>query len=850
MSTKTSEGATTILDGFFRDGTKPEPVQPVAHRPDPQDLPERWRAKAKAILAADPDHGHLELWKAMTLSPHGGDEHYEGHHTSLMGVCWYAVKTLGLRADDTESVDAFIDHFAKLYDHDNAHDQVRYALNNAFDGADSTERRGKQDKVKFDPSKLRQHRRTSIKTLIEQSPEDIDVSPEDFLRTLFNDQVLDISTPKAKKRSKGWCAVAKQPDHLAMLFDPHEAHTAVDPFENTPIDNLDDFRFFSQGVFIKSSRDHGRRSLDNLAHRPYLTLECDMAGEEWQERFVTFALLIGQAAPLVAVIDSGGKSLHFIFAIHDTPRPVLREFMLQAALHGADRGILKNDVSLIRLPNVGASSNDRREQRLLYYDPSMTRVADAPEWNEELLTESLAFLSRVHLWYCDAVPYYKRDDDTFGKLTDTFAMSMIAESGLRDWKEEGEFVSPARSWANARMNTHSVKEVLKSLAGYHAGVITQPDGSQYLVRYSPHYPTLLPSQEPWDNIYKFLKELFDGDEYDVFLAWLAEGVRASYNDNAPVSRMTPSQFLNIVGEPNAGKSFLKDHILQPLFGNRMAKADGLFAQKDDVFNSMEVGAELLILDDTKVLKDNEPNRQFQGEVVKELCVSGNGESHGKGVDKVSVRRFHRIVRFLNTGKVNTLPLINEAGVGDKVIILKALNRGERSIEWGDQMIKAFKHEMNAFFTYLIKHHETPEHVLPPEELRRFPVVAYKNPEVVDELNQDSKSAFIERLINDGNIGKTNTVNHIPVFEGTSSDLYTYLLDTLKEGNAERFRKMFRSPQRLTPALKELRDAGVIEYSSDGRITPAKIKGSYYYRISLANADEKMEKRLEMLFDRK
>ena len=645
MSNEASgENVVKLRSDLFRGGRRsPEPksvfrrnkVEP--RKPKPQDLPEKFQAKARGIVKSDPENGHLKLWRALELAPNGGNEDFDTQHSSLMSVCSLARWKCGLKNDpEDEQYQRFIHHFTTIYGrtHKDAENQVQMALDKIFsDDKESDYTRKKVRTPDFDTSKLKRHKRTTVEELAAMSPmgEPHVVCPAEFISKLFNPEVLDITSPKAKKPVMGFCAVARQIDHKALLFDPTQGKI-FDPYSGEQVKNLDDFHFYSQAVFIKNSDDGGGRTNDNLAKRAYFVMECDIRNDDLQERFITFALLIAQSAPLVAVIDSGGKSLHFVFAVHDTPKSVLNNFMIQAALHGADRQILKTEGSWVRLPNVGASSEDRRPQTLIYYDPEKCNRLDAFEWSNDNLEQSLDEVDRVPLWFGDNSVYYELDNGSFIKVGQQVAIELIARSGLRSWKEEGEPNTPAMGWYLNRMETNSVKEVIKNLAGHHAGVITQFDGSQYLVRYSPKYPQ--PVKGKWEGIKKFLQELFDADEFHIFMSWLADGARCAYNNGSRSSKFGPSLFMNIVGEPNAGKTFLVENIIRPVLGGRDSEADGLFAMKDDIFNTMETGSELLFIDDTAKMQDTEPHRRHQGEVVKSICVSSGGAVHGKGVDKV------------------------------------------------------------------------------------------------------------------------------------------------------------------------------------------------------------------------
>ena len=211
-----------------------------------------------------------------------------------------------------------------------------------------------------------------------------------------------------------------------------------------------------------------------------------------------------------------------------------------------------------------------------------------------------------------------------------------------------------------------------------------------------------------------------------------------------------------------------------------------------------------------------------------------------------MKQFHRLLRFLNANQIGTLPLVHESGVGDKIIIIKAYSRGERSVEWGEKSIEQFHKEIPAFFNYLINEHQTPDHLLPPKNKRRFPVIAYKNADVMDQLFRESKAAFLKQLLDDGSFPATRD----NLFEGTEQQLYDHLQTSLTGGHAERFRRVFGKPDRMKSALDELcaRFPEVVKSSELNNIDPVRIDGSFYYRVVIP---EKKESEIEeSLFKRR
>ena len=421
----------------------------------------------------------------------------------------------------------------------------------------------------------------------------------------------------------------------------------------------------------------------------------------------------------------------------------------------------------------------------------------------------------------------------------------------------GEMQSPAKKAKITIEQGRSVDEVIHNLGGYDSGCY-EFSGQKVLVRNNRNFPKIPNKSGEWKGIKSFLKDLFDEEEYQIFLGWLSDAVKCNYNNGARVAIMNPSQMMNIVGDQNAGKTAFTKLIIKPLFGGRMVNGSGLFKEGDDIFNTMETGAEVVVIDDKSCLKSTDANRDHQGETIKSLLVSGTMEIHGKGVNKIAAKPYTRIIRILNPNMINTLPKVNEPSVGEKVIIIKGHARGEaKSTQWFDKMEKIVMREIPYFFRYLVREHETPEeYQIPEDQGRRFPVISYHNAEILAEINESSTSAQLQELIGQGNLESNAEREGINYYEGTSMEIYNELRANLRGDELDRFKRMFGSPDKLLKALRELRIIGnndgyqKVFYSDSDDITPKFINdGHKYWRVQLSDQVKK-ESKVQRLFGKK
>lgn len=106
-----------------------------------------------------------------------------------------------------------------------------------------------------------------------------------------------------------------------------------------------------------------KHSKDMYPVRLFLVIEFDGTPKE---QAATILLHLAQFAPLVMVVDSGGKSLHGWFFCLGVPEPDVHRFFTYAVRLGADSKMYETH-QFARLPN-GIRSGSRKKQQVLYWD--------------------------------------------------------------------------------------------------------------------------------------------------------------------------------------------------------------------------------------------------------------------------------------------------------------------------------------------------------------------------------------------------------------------------------------------------------------------------------------------------
>ncbi len=851
-----------------KDSLKDEnPFRKFSRLPRPSDLRhDNWRKAAEVYLKQNPDDIRKACWKGLSLSDHAGsanrkDANYDTHHWSLMACVSNALIFNMVDPDlNDPNTKGFKDHMVNQYDHDNPEAQFQSAWNNIISMSreelyekflDNSD--GKSTKAKHDSKLLERFSRLTIENLTVTSPVPMEkmekLTPFNFLRQVYTKESREISAPNTKKSKLGNVCIGEKVT-MSLLVNPDD-QTLIHPWSKKEIDNIDSFLFFSRSLFKENTEEGGSRSKLNLAKEHLIVAEADftlyngLVDEVKMERFNNVMHIASQFGPLLYIIYSGGKSYHFGFVKGDIDAKSYQRLQTQFIQLGADPTVIRDATKYVRLPNVEPEEGSgRRRQELLYFDPKQVDPLKGKKWDVEGFIEEIDNHKSLDSWHKDG-SFFVKDQQGDWRKTQSIE-DHLAEAGFSTDTIIGDNVSAVKKAKIKIERENSVDEVVAALGGYDAGCYTL-SGRRVLVRSSRKFPKILKNRGPFDKIENFLRELFDENELQIFLGWLADGVRCNYNNGEPVAKMSPSQMMHIVGESNCGKTALTDLVLRQLFCDRMVNGSGLFSEKDDIFNSMEKSSELLTIDDKSSLKATEANRDHQSETLKSILVSGTDEIHGKGVNKISAKSFKRIIRCMNYDKINTLPKINSPEVGDKVIVLKAFARGEaKSTKWFNDMSKAMIVEIPNFFNYLLKEHEVPsEYRISEEDGERFPVVSYHNAEIVAELNEGSNSAQLRELILQGNLPTNIERGGVRYYEGTSMEVYNEIRSNLRGDDLDRFKKLFSNPDRLLQALRELRiisrddDTQTVLYSAKDSITPQVIDGgNKYWRIGGAIREPK------------
>jgi hypothetical protein len=115
---------------------------------------------------------------------------------------------------------------------------------------------------------------------------------------------------------------------------------------------------------INKDGNESARCLDNTGPRMYFVAEFDF-GEGTDDKQAALIAHLAQFAPLVMIVDSGGKSLHGWFRVYGAPEEKIERFIDYAVSLGADKQ-LRVRCQYCRMPD--ATRNNGKRQRVLYFN--------------------------------------------------------------------------------------------------------------------------------------------------------------------------------------------------------------------------------------------------------------------------------------------------------------------------------------------------------------------------------------------------------------------------------------------------------------------------------------------------
>jgi len=490
------------------------------------------------------------------------------------------------------------------------------------------------------------------------------------------------------------------------------------------------------------------RCLDNTGERRFLVIEFDSFKSKDDQ--ASILMFLSEFAPLCAVVDSAGKSLHGWFYCSGQSEAELWRFMRVAVLLGADP-VPWSRCQMVRMPE-GLRDNGER-QSLRYFDGSKV---GSEEWNIKALLK----WERKHRTpppelppplpggveaYYDGKRFLLDNDRDFVPMDRT---SIRKHLELRGFNEPDPII--------CKIQTERYVKYRGPLAGRDRGLVSF-NGDLLLASTSPKVIEAVPGD--WPTIDRFLRALLCGDEHGdaqlkAFMGWLHVARKAML-----ARSRRPGQALILPGPVRSGKTQCIKQIIVPSMGGREARPYKHLTGGTN-FNSDLIGAEVQVIDDPPSPRIEA--RRALGEGIKQALFTNSIHVEGKHRDAFYFDPLWRIVIAVNDDpeSLRVLPPLSE-DLADKLMILKCWKAIELRDEEFERWQAAIAAELPAFLAAVESHEIAPEN-----SDARCGVAWVRHPDIVDAISELAPERQLRGMID--TLAQTNDFD-LP-WEGTATEL--------------------------------------------------------------------------------
>lgn len=318
-------------------------------------------------------------------------------------------------------------------------------------------------------------------------------------------------------------------------------------------------------------------------------------------------------------------------------------------------------------------------------------------------------------------------------------------AGVFSRAAEGQSCSQADRVMDHVQNFCSV-DFAGRLAGYKAGVHLVQDRPIVVLG---SYTLIEPVEGDWPVLRALLEGMLktpDFDQLPYFFAWLKVAISALRD-----GERRGGHALIFVGAHNCGKSFVQEHVITKLLGNRSADPTAYMLNKT-TFNAELLGSEHLMISELPSGLDRE-SRAFLGEQLKKIVATEGHSYHPKGLDAVTMYPFWRVSISVNKNpeRIKALPPIN-SDIADKLMLFLVESKPMPMPARSDAERRAFRmkiySELPAFVHFLLSW-TIPAELLGNEHADRFGCSAFQHPQIIADLfEQEPESGLLYMIDNE------------------------------------------------------------------------------------------------------
>jgi hypothetical protein len=274
---------------------------------------------------------------------------------------------------------------------------------------------------------------------------------------------------------------------------------------------------------------------------------------------------------------------------------------------------------------------------------------------------------------------------------------------------------------------------------------------------------------------------------------------------SPKRNVRPQQALAICGPVASGKTFLFEHVIAPILGNRVVDAFKAFCASAEGFTGELLNGELWKIDDHAGSSRPEMRRTFAAN-IKAYLFSGNVSIHPKGLTPLTLAPYGRLFIICNDEDKDMLVLPDlTRDMLDKTIILRSLTAKSPMPSDTDEERSLYAATVEAELPHLVKALQDWEI---PESMRatRTGVASYHNPFIVSKLEALHPEVLLIEMIHQAIDDEILVTPPETMWQGTATDLHRALTNSTSHAFARSASELLSTPKATGMYLGRITDA--------------------------------------------
>lgn len=273
----------------------------------------------------------------------------------------------------------------------------------------------------------------------------------------------------------------------------------------------------------------------------------------------------------------------------------------------------------------------------------------------------------------------------------------------------------------------------------------------------------------------------------------------------PKRNVRPQQALAICGPVASGKTFLFEHIIAPILGNRVVDAFKAFCASAEGFTGELLNGEVWKIDDHAGSTRQDMRRTFAAN-IKSYLFSGNVSIHPKGMTPITLAPYGRLFIICNDEDKDMLVLPDlTRDMLDKIIVLRSLSAKSPMPSDTDEERRLYAATVEAELPHLVAALQAWDI---PKSIRhtRTGVASYHNPAITGKLEALHPEVLLIEMIHQAIDDEILVTPPETMWQGTATDLHRALTNSTSHAFARSASELLSSPKATGMYLGRITDA--------------------------------------------